>query len=100
MISTIITFDKMVQSCTYTFNVKKLAKSEEEDIAGNYFKPKRANRLMAQAHKSKNTGQNYNIKSNLLSCLKNLTEKDPLFEKLNVFIKETKTFITFIWMAL
>ena len=48
----------MLQSCTNTFNVKKLAKSEEEDIAGNYFKPKRANRLMAQAHKSKNAGQN------------------------------------------
>jgi len=35
--------------------LKKLAKSEEEDIAGNYFKPKRASRLMAQAKETQRT---------------------------------------------
>ena len=31
---------------------QKLAKSEEEDVVGNYFKPHRASRLMAQAQET------------------------------------------------
>merc|ERR1712107_36339 len=31
---------------------KKLAKSEQEDVVGNYFKPARASRLMAQAQET------------------------------------------------
>eukprot|EP00090_Calanus_glacialis_P013510 TRINITY_DN22193_c0_g1_i2.p1 TRINITY_DN22193_c0_g1~~TRINITY_DN22193_c0_g1_i2.p1 ORF type:complete len:890 (-),score=194.71 TRINITY_DN22193_c0_g1_i2:567-3236(-) len=31
---------------------KKLAKSEQEDVVGNYFKPQRASRLMAQAQET------------------------------------------------
>ena len=30
-------------------NLQKLAKSEEENVAGNYFKPHRASKLMEQA---------------------------------------------------
>jgi hypothetical protein len=32
-----------------TLTLQKLAKSEEEDVVGNYFKPHRASRLVAQA---------------------------------------------------
>jgi hypothetical protein len=32
--------------------VQKLARSEEEDVVGNYFKPQRATRLMAQAQET------------------------------------------------
>lgn len=35
---------------------QKLAKSEEEDIAGTYFKPQRATRIMAQAQETKRNG--------------------------------------------
>ena len=31
---------------------QKLAKSEEEDVVGTYFKPIRANKLMAQAQET------------------------------------------------
>ena len=33
-------------------SLQKLAKSEEEDVVGNYFKPIRASRLMAQAQET------------------------------------------------
>ena len=32
--------------------MQKLARSEEEDVVGNYFKPQRATRLMAQAQET------------------------------------------------
>ncbi len=43
---------------TILFKTQKLAKSEEEDIAGTYFKPQRANRIMAQAQETKKNGGN------------------------------------------
>lgn len=34
---------------TYIFSSQKLQKSEQEDFAGNYFKPKRATELLIRA---------------------------------------------------
>ena len=40
---------------------QKLAKSEEEDVVGNYFKPIRASRLMAQAQETQRGKGNLNL---------------------------------------
>ncbi len=39
---------------------QKLAKSEEEDVVGNYFKPHRASKLVAQAQETQR-GKNSSI---------------------------------------
>jgi len=33
--------------------LQKLARSEEEDVAGNYFKLRRASKLVAEAHEAR-----------------------------------------------
>ena len=38
---------------TIIWHFQKLAKSEEEDVVGTYFKPIRASRLVAQAQETK-----------------------------------------------
>ena len=39
--------------CIFLYFFQKLAKSEEEDVVGTYFKPIRASRLVAQAQETK-----------------------------------------------
>ena len=41
------------------FPFQKLAKGAEEDIAGNYFKPVRASRLMKQVQENQRSGSKY-----------------------------------------
>ena len=51
-------------SLNFHFNFvifQKLAKSEEENIVGTYFKPQRANHIMAQAQETKRNGGKFKI---------------------------------------
>ena len=47
---------------TLCFQLQKLAKSEEEDVVGTYFKPIRASKLMAQAQETQRVGSNSKCK--------------------------------------
>ena len=47
------------------FQLQKLAKSEEEDVVGTYFKPIRASKLMAQAQESQRVGSNSKCKNKI-----------------------------------
>ena len=49
---------------TLCFQLQKLAKSEEEDVVGTYFKPIRASKLMAQAQETQRVGSNSKCKKN------------------------------------
>ena len=44
--------DFLMASADISVALQKLLKGAEEDIAGNYFKPVRANKLIAQAHET------------------------------------------------
>lgn len=57
------------------YPLQKLAKSEEEDIAGTYFKPQRANRLMEQVKETKRNGgkMDCNIKAKVETLFNNLS---------------------------
>jgi len=53
----LLVFFIITQTCCVksNFNVmlQKLARSEEEDVAGNYFKLRRASKLVAEAHEAR-----------------------------------------------